>query len=88
MARERAAVAGSESFSLLSAFLCCVFPLSVLLLFLLFSFVCCSVKLPLSRPTRFLSVSLHFPQHPSGRRGGHMALLLPAKLNYNTHEDK
>jgi len=40
-------------------------------------FVCCSVKLPLSRPTSFclfLSILLR----PPGRgRGGHVALLLP-----------
>jgi len=40
--------------------------------------VCCSVKLPLSRPTSFLPLSFHSPPHRGGGRGGRMALLLPA----------
>jgi len=41
-------------------------------------FVCCSVKLPLSRPISFLLVSFHSPPHPGGGRGSRVALLLPA----------
>jgi len=41
-------------------------------------FVCCSVKLPLSRPTGFFLFSSHSPPHRSRGRGGHVALLLPA----------
>ena len=41
-------------------------------------FVCCSVKLPLSRPTSFCLFSFYSPPHPSGQRGGRVALLLPA----------
>jgi len=47
-----------------SAGLFCVFPFSVSLL-LLFPFVCCSVKLPLSRPTGFCL----FPFSSAPRRG-------------------
>jgi len=54
---------------------CCVFSLFVLLLFL-FPSVCCSVKLPLSRPTSFLPLSFHSPLHAGRGRGGRVALLL------------
>ena len=43
--------------------------------------VCCSVKLPLSRPTSFCLFSSHSPPHPGGGRGGRVALLLPAAPN-------
>jgi len=52
-------------------------------------FVCCSVKLPLSRPTSFCLFSFHSPPHSGGGRGGRMVLLLPAAakpeqgLNHN-----
>jgi len=46
--------------------------------------VCCSVKLPLSQPTSFLPVSSHSPLHPSGGRGGRVALLLPAAAQTRT----
>jgi len=58
---------------------------SVLSCFLLFCIVavtvpsvCCSVKLPLSRPTGFLPLYFHSPPHRGGGRGGRVALLLPA----------
>jgi len=41
-------------------------------------FVCCSVKLPLSRPTSFCLFSSHSLPHPGRGRGGCMVLLLPA----------
>jgi len=41
-------------------------------------FVCCSVKLPLSRPTSFLPGSFYSPWHPGGGMGGYVVLLLPA----------
>jgi len=47
-------------------------------------FVCCSVKLPLSRPTSFLPVSFHSPPHPGRGRGGRLALLLPAAAKTRT----
>jgi len=47
-------------------------------------FVCCSVKLPLSRPTSFLPVSFHSPPHPGEGRGGHVALLLPVVAKTRT----
>jgi len=47
-------------------------------------FVCCSVKLPLSRPTSFLPVSFHSPPHTGGGRGGHVVLLLPAAAKTRT----
>jgi len=56
--------------------LCCVFSLSVSLLFL---FPLFAVLLTALIPThQFLPVSFHFPPHPGGGRGGHVALLLPA----------
>jgi len=39
-------------------------------------FVCCSVKLPLSRLTSFLPVSFHSPLHRGGGRGGRVALFV------------
>ena len=74
-ARKCAAAAGGESSSLHSAGLCCVFSLSVslLLLFPLFA-----VLLNCPYPDPLVSVSFHSPPHPSGGRGGHVVLLLPA----------
>jgi len=72
---ERAAVAVGESNSVLLFVLCILLICTVVANV---PFVCCSVKLPLSRPTSFLLVSFHSPPHPSGGRGGRVALLLPA----------
>jgi len=72
-----------ESGSVGSCSLFCVFPLSVSLL-LLFPFLCCSVKLPLSQPTGFLPVSFHSPPHRGGGRGGRVALLLPVAAETKT----
>jgi len=74
----------------------------VALCFLLFCFVyspylyhccycslCCSVKLPLSRPTSFCLFSFHSPPHPSGRRGSRAAtwpFCCRPQLNYNRKE--
>jgi len=74
-AQEPMAAAGGKS----SAFHC--FVLCILLICIIVvtvPFVCCSFKLPLCRPTRFLPVSFHSPPHLSGGRGGHVALLLLA----------
>ena len=57
--------------------LCHIFSLSVSLL-LLFPLFCCSVKLPVSRPTTFLPVYFHSPPHRGRGRSGRVALLLPA----------
>jgi len=38
-------------------------------------FVCCSVKLSLSRATSFYLFSFHSPPHPGGGRGGRVVLL-------------
>jgi len=46
--------------------------------------VCCSVKLPLSRPTSFLPVSFHSPPHPGRGRGGRVALLFPVAAKTRT----
>ena len=47
-------------------------------------FVCCSVKLPLFRPTGFLPVSFHSPPHHGGGRGGRVVLLLPVAAETKT----
>jgi len=60
----------------------CIFPFSVLLL-LLFPFLCCSVKLPLSWPTGFLPLSFHSPPHPGGGRGGRVAPSCSQNQNIN-----
>jgi len=65
--RER----GSVVWSVLSCFLLICIVVTV-------PFVCCSVKLPLSRPTSFLPVYFHSPPHCGGERGSRVALLLPA----------
>jgi len=46
--------------------------------------VCCSVKLPLSRPTSFLPVYFHSPPHCGRGRVGRMALFLPAAAETRT----
>ena len=56
---------------------CCVFSLSVSLLFL-FPLFAVSVKLPLSRPTSFCLFLSILLRTPAGGRGGCVALLLPA----------
>ena len=48
-----------------SAGLFCVFPFFCIFVVTV-PFVCCSVKLPLSRPTTFLPVSFHSPPPPEG----------------------
>ena len=84
VARECVAAVGGESFFLPSAILFCVFSLAVSLL-LLFSFVCSSVKLPLSLPTSFclfLSILLCTPA------GGGVAMwpfCCRLQPNYNNH---
>jgi len=50
--------------------------------------VCCSVKLPLSRPTSFLTVYFHSPPHPGGGRGGRVTLFLPAAAERRTAKNK
>jgi len=76
-----------ESGSVLRALFCgfvqcnslfCIFAVPV-------PFVCCSVKLPLSRPTSFCLFSFHSSLHPGGGRGGLVALLLPAAENRTLH---
>ena len=47
--------------------------------------VCCSVKLPLSRPTSFCLFSFLSPPHRGGGRGGRVALLLPAVAQTKTY---
>jgi len=76
VARECAAAAVHESCSLRSVFVLCILVIGIVVVTVLF--VCCSVKLPLSRPTRFLPVSFHSPPHPGRRRGCRVVLLLPA----------
>jgi len=41
----------------------------LLIVFVNVHFVCCSVKLLLSRTHKFFPFSFHSPPHPSGRRG-------------------
>ena len=48
-------------------------------------FVCCSVKLPLSRHTGFLRISFHSLPHHGRGRGGRVALLLAAAVKTRTH---
>jgi len=78
-ARERAAAVRSERAGLfLSCFLLiCIVVVTV-------PFVCCSVKLPLFRPTGFLPVSFHSPPHHGGGRGGRVVLLLPVAAETKT----
>jgi len=64
-ARERTAVAVGESSSVLQFVLCI---LLICIIVIPVPFVCCSVKLPLSRPTGFCL--FHSSPHPSGGRGG------------------
>ena len=64
---------------------CCVFSLFVPLLFL-FPSVCCSVKLPLSRPTSFCLFLFILLRTPAGGWGGCVALLLPAAAETKTFE--
>jgi len=66
-----------------SAGLFCIFPFFCIFVVPV-PFVCCYVKLPLSRPTSFLPVSFHSPLHPAGGRGGRVALLLPAAAKTRT----
>jgi len=63
--------------SLLCFLLICIVVVTVL-------FVCCSVKLPLSRPTGFLPVSFHSPPHAGGGRGCRVVLLLLAAAETKT----
>ena len=76
-AREHVAAAVSESCSACSAILCCVFPLSVSLL-LLFPLFAVLLNCPYPDPPVFCLFSFHSPPHPSGGRGGRVALLLPS----------
>jgi len=66
----------------LSGFMLCI--LLICIVVVPVPFVCCSVKLPLSRPTSFLPVSFRSPPHPGRGRGGHVALLLPAAAKTRT----
>ena len=50
-----------------SLFVLCILLISTVVVTV--CFVCCSVKLPLSRPTSFLPFSFHSPSHPSGGGG-------------------
>jgi len=50
-------------------------------------FVCCSLKLPLSRLTSFLPVSFYSPPHTGRGRGSHVELLLPAAAKLLTHSN-
>jgi len=74
-----------------------VLSISLFVLYILFisivvvtvPFVCCSVKLPLSRPTSFLPVSFHSPPHPHGGRDGRAtewAFCCWPRPNYNNTE--
>ena len=75
-----------ESGSVLWALFCC-FVLCIPLFCIVVvpvPFVCCSVKLPLSRSTSFLPVSFHSPPHPGRGMGGRVVLLLPAAAKTRT----
>jgi len=61
---------------LLFCFVLCI--LLICIVVVTVPFVCCSVKLPLSRPTSFYLFSFYSPPHPGGGRGSPVALLLPA----------
>jgi len=69
----------------LGCVVCVVFFPLICIVVVLVPFVCCSVKLPLSRPTSFCLFSSHSPLHPGGERGSRVALLLLAVPNYNSH---
>jgi len=78
-ARERTAAAGSESYSLRSAVLFCVFSLSVSLL-LLFPLFVVLLNCPYPDPPVFACFFpfSSAPQRGKGRQSGRVALLLPA----------
>jgi len=87
-AREGRAAVRSERAVLFcwlcSAGLFCVFPFFCIIVVPV-PFVCCSVKLPLSRHTGFLRISFHSLPHHGRGRGGRVALLLAAAVKTRTH---
>jgi len=83
--REGSAAVRSERAGLFCGFVLCI-PLFCVVVVPVPS-VCCSVELPLSRPTGSCLFSFHSPPHRGGGRGGRVALLLPAAAQTRTGSD-